>query len=231
MALSADDYGVVGDFTLGTGLAGRLRIASPTPAQVQLLEANIKSASRMIDNYCGRKFAYAAAQADSLPSHGTVSLCLSRPPVWSIASIVDRDGQTIDASEYEVIGDALKYGGVITRENGWLWSTLMRAPGVSWMALPGWERAELVVTYAGGYQTPNQAPVAGVDELPADLVEACYLTATFLHASMGRDPQIRGENLMSYGVQYGAVSTTIGTSGLPLNVEAMLNAHRIVAQV
>jgi hypothetical protein len=230
MALTVNELGIVGDAANGTGLAARMNITAPTAAQIALLESFIKASSRMIENHLGRVLSYNAAIVEKCKSFGTTELTLARPPLWSIASIVDRDGQTIDATDYEINDDDAKYGGYVTRENGWFWTTLSRGPGAAYDALPGTERSELTVTYAGGYVTPNQNAVGGVDSLPNEIEEGCYMTAAYLLSMAGSDPRVQSERLMSYSATYGAFKDAIGQSGLPLVVEAMIGAHRIIVQ-
>lgn len=227
MALTTTDLGVVGDGLTGVGLAGRLRINSPDAATTILLEAAITSASRMVERFCGRSFSHNAAQVDRVHGFGTTELIVHRPPVLSITSIAF-DGETIPAADYSCVGDDAE-GGVIVNEQGWINTTMMRAPGAARPDLPDHEQRLYVVTYKGGYEGPNQSATTA-QALPADVQEAVYKAASYLYQQMASDPTVRGESLMEYSVQYGNVGDSVGTSGLPLVVEHMLRAHVIAHQ-
>lgn len=211
---------------LGTLVGLKARMGVVTDAFDALLEDAIATASSLIADYCGRQFGYVAAQVDRVAGHGTSELVLSRAPVWSIASIV-LDGSTIDADDYECVGDD-RFTGVVINRSGWDWTAMLRGEGAARDPVVGHERAAFTVTYAGGFKLPGQSPVTGVDQLPAYVTSACYIAATYFFGQRATDPTVKSESLLSYSVTYDANS--VGNSGLPRNVEAMLAGVRFIAQ-
>jgi hypothetical protein len=208
-------------------LKARLRITVNT--YDTLLEDAITVASSLIAQSMHRPLGYVAAQVDYVVGDGTTELLVKRPPVWSIAS-VSIDGAALDASEYECVSEEDKYGGVIINSAGWRWTTMLAGEGAARDPLPGHERRSWKVTYAGGYQLPGQNAVAGVDALPAHIEEACYRAAAYFFAQMSSDPTVQSESLLSYSATYGAAATTIGRTGLPIVVEAMLAGDTFPSQ-
>lgn len=213
---------------LGTLAMLKLRLGISTTDYDAALEAAITTASSLIEQFVGRRLGYSASIEEQVPGHGTSELTVGRAPVWSIAS-VELDDDVVDATTYECVGDD-RYQGVITNRSGWLWTAMLRGEGAQQDPVVGHERRSYTVTYAAGYQLPGQGQVAGVDALPAHIEEACYKAATYFFAQRATDPTITSERLLSYAVSYGGVGATIGSSGLPLSVEAMLGGERWLAQ-
>lgn len=198
------------------------RLGITVSAHNDVLEEIIAEASDLIEQHCGRRFGYAAAQVDRVPGFGTPELVVTRAPVWSIASITI-DGQTIQPSEYACEGDD-RYQGVIVNEGAWDWTVALRAAGARHAPVVGHERADFVVTYAGGFQLPGQTAVGGVDALPAAIRGACILTAVALFSRRASDPGIQSESLLGYSVTYRG--DDLGDGGLPRTVERQLAGYR-----
>lgn len=193
------------------------------------LEDAIVAASEMIVNYVGRPLAYDAAVVEYVQGFGSQDITLTRVPIASIASITI-NGATVASTEYECTG-ADKESGTVRRLVGiWEWTAGLRGVGVALDPLPGTERFDFAVTYAGGYTTPNQSAVSGVPTLPVVIEQACKRQATHLFASEGVDGAIKNESLMSYSVTYGDTKATLGASGLLLSVEAMLASYAFIEQ-
>lgn len=193
------------------------------------LEDAIVAASEMIVNYVGRPLAYDAAVVEYVQGFGSQDITVRQVPVASIASITLND-TTIASSEYACTGDD-KESGTIRRLVGiWEWTAGLRGVGVALDPLPGTERFDFAVTYAGGYTTPNQSAVSGVPTLPVVIEQACKRQATHLVAMEGVDGAIKSESLMSYSVTYGDTRSTLGASGLLLSVEAMLANYVMIEQ-
>jgi hypothetical protein len=206
----------------------KTRLGISDSSRDEQLEMAISAASAMIVSYLGRVLAYSAAVVDRVAGQGTPELSVSRAPVWSITSIVD-DGQTVDSGAYTCVGDDAR-AGIIRATSGWVWRPGLVGESISRDPVPGHEALDIVVIYAAGYTTPNQATVSGIDVLPADIEAACLMLATNLYAADGTDVAVASESLMSYSVSYGNPENLYGSSGMPKRVEAMLASHRFFTQ-
>lgn len=188
------------------------------------LERYINAASRMIASFCARTFEYNAAIVEKRAGRGDVYLLLARPPVWSVASVTF-DGSAVDSASYEIHDTQ---AGELYSLYGWLWTT-NRNIGVAQDPAPGNERNLFTVTYAGGWQTPAQSPVSGVDALPVDIEQACIALVSFLRGRRGADLSVQAESLMSYSVTYGAPAGA-DTGGIPGPIAAMVAPYRHLGQ-
>ncbi len=218
MALTSED------FTLLATLKDRLGITSST--YNDRLEAAIKSASRMIVNFIGHKIHYDAAIVEKQKGHGSTMLVVDRRPLWSITSITF-DGETVDSDDYSI--DSIQ-AGIVYASGGWTWTSDVGGEGIVRDAVPDHERSLYIVTYAGGWQTPNQVAVAGVDALPVEIEEACLQLATHLWAQQGTDVAVTSESLLSYSASYGNAAAVYGSSGIPMRIEGMIRSYQSILQ-
>ena len=164
------------------------------------LEYLIKVASEQVSRRCNREFHYNAAWSEAVPGYGSSRLILSHTPVWSVASVA-YGGGSIAATDYS-IADPTK--GWIYNRSGWR-STVARLANVaSDDVYSGSEGNDYLITYAGGYVTPQQAEdnVLLVRTLPYDLEHAVVQYVVSLYLSRGQDRRIASEGLLSYNVSY-----------------------------
>lgn len=358
------------DTALGTLTALKARLRITVTTYDTLLEGAIATASKLIENFCGRKFGYDPAIVDRVIGSGTTELILRRPPVWSIASIY-LDDALVAATDYECLSEDEKHGGVVVNPSGWGYTGMMGGEGAARDAVIDHEQRSFKVTYAGGFKLPGQAEgthasvvmyigtsvtgadLAGqffaltdargqsvtfeiaiattspavqtpatagrwqinlysndtnqtiatviaaainaahnagrlrttagtvasgstpipnygctvtqdddgvdgmttivdatsgifhgdfhaaqagvdngtdVDDLPANIEEACYRAAAYFFAQQAVDPTVQSESLLSYSVSYGNPTSAVGPSGLPVVVEAMLAGDRFLNQ-
>lgn len=205
-----------------------LTVPTPDPDTVQRIVDAIASASNLIASYCGRSFERVAAQSEQVAGYGTLELCVQeRLPINTLMS-VSFDGAAVDPSTYECLGQQKRIG-VITLFAGALWTAGLDDGGVGRNRVVGHERLRYTVVYDGGYQTPTQAPVAGVSVLPPEIARAAYTAAVYFFLTDGSDPTLTSERLQSYGYSRD-LEKNLGTSGLPKQSEAMLGNYMIVPQ-
>lgn len=126
---------------------------------------------------------------------GNGSLLPSRWPIGSIASVVV-DGETLEASDYEVDGTFVY--------------RLSNDKRVGWCA------SKVVMTYTGGY--PANA-------IPADLKRACLDLAVNLYSTQGRDMTLRSVNIPDIeNVSYRDVGN--GGGIVPDHVMAVISQYK-----
>jgi hypothetical protein len=211
------------DLTLPATVAAELGIASSDARLPRLIAA----ASAAIRAHLGRpQLHYSAAYVEKVAGFGGPRLVLGLTPVGAIASIVLGDGSTVTASEY-TLEDA--QAGLVYRTGCWPWTGLVR-PGLLYSdPAMGTEKAEITVTYAGGWVTPAQAGSNGwtgpAQSLPADIEEAAVQTVVGLYRRGGLDPSIASEGLGDYSVSYRAEDPSLG-SALPARALQLLAPYR-----
>lgn len=167
------------------------------------LERYDLQASAAIQAYCDREFRKEAT-TERLQGSGTQRLVLSRTPLVSIASVVI-DGETIDADEYEIEDAA---AGILYRENGWPRLDNVVAGSISRDSMAGTGKADIVVTYTGGYVLPNDT--VGTRNLPVELEQACILTVTSLFRGRGRDRAVASKATGDASISYRLPNQIIG---------------------
>jgi hypothetical protein len=116
----------------------------------------INAASGAMERHCRRIFFRNTAIVETAKASGWDKLIVDRAPINSIASIVD-NGSTVDSDSYSIDNAE---AGLIARVNGWRWDAHYRND-VSQGPLAGTERALVVVTYDGGWYTPEQSKARG----------------------------------------------------------------------
>lgn len=189
-----------------------------------ILTELINRASGLIEAHCDRHFEYSAAVAEAAAGFGLTMLQVARTPLLSLTSIT-YDTATVDSDSYSIHSAG---AGTIYREGGWVWTAGSLA-NIARDPLPGTEQKLYTVTYAGGYVTQPQVDDDGTltRTLPYDLEQACILAVVQSYRQLGRDRAIKSESLLKYSVSYGSPppSSIVGGSGLPPEVEAMLNPY------
>lgn len=182
------------------------------------LQNLINAVSDQIARACNRDFTYSSSWVESIPGYGATRLFLSHAPVVSIASITYRDG-VLPVANYLVENAEC---GFVYGNPGFLWTTAS-IPTIIADRMPGTENPLYVITYAGGYVTPQQSIDLGIPRtLPYDLEYAAIDATVARYRSRGYDPRIKSETLMDYSVDY-------GSSDMMASMAAVLNAYRRVA--
>lgn len=165
------------------------------------IERLIESASRFIGNACGRPegFHHEAARVDKVTGKGGPLLYVPKTPLLSVDSIIydpDDGNETIDSTEYHIVGDGST--GEIYREAGWVWDVAHASAVVS-TPLYGTEQQLYQVTYACGYVT---RPQGGSMTLPEEIEDACIQLVSGRYRWQVRDPSVTSERLLSWNASY-----------------------------
>lgn len=163
------------------------------------LEATITQASTAIARWCGQTFGRETLQQTERPCWPAGHIPLDRYLAPSITSVTV-DGDTLDPADYEIDG-----------------SLLYRLSDGRRVA---WRHGVVVVLYEVGFDLP--------DDAPADLQRAAMDMVATLHASRGRDPMLRSEEVEGIGsASYATPSAA--TAALSPSVQAMLAPWRTLA--
>ena len=179
------------------------------------LEFAIKAASRFVDGYCNREFWYESAHVEKLRSGDQPFLVLERTPVWSVAEvkhIVNDTTQSLTDLMIEEKAGVLHLQQIVPSRS-WHHSGVDQKINYT-VEQPNWQ-----VTYAGGYTTPAQDAVSGVDPLPDDLQMATQMIATNIYESRGQDLRIRRMHVLEAAIWYHSGSIEVG-------VEMILQPYR-----
>lgn len=189
------------------------------------IERLVNAYSAAIETYCGRCLEYSAAVVEQLAGHGDPHLVLSRTPVIEVASL-KLSGSTIDSGNYDVHDAA---AGIVVLP-GFTAYTGAFAADIAADPVPGYERKLYEATYAGGYVTPAQLvddeELAELEQLPAEIEQACIIAVVGAYRSRGRDRNISSESLLSYSVSYRQFATDV--AALPAESRALLDAYKRV---
>lgn len=121
--------------------ADYLEAAIPALAGRSDLDELVAVASVMVENYCGRTFAYQSAIVDYLDGTGTPRIWIRRPPIVAIASVTQNGSTLAEGSDF-VADDCM---GRLTRGDG---RTDPDRSGLVWCS----GTRNVVVTYNGGYE-------------------------------------------------------------------------------
>lgn len=156
-------------------------------------ERIINAASEAIETFCGRHFEYAEEIVEFVRGmENTPRIVLNRTPITSIAAIevIGHDGTIVDTLVETTYRIEDARAGLVFRVLGWPWAPMF-AGDASGTPLADTEAPNLRVTYAGGYITPAQAAAGlGARDLPADIEEACIITAVSFMRQDGQDQRI-----------------------------------------
>jgi hypothetical protein len=165
------------------------------------VERYINAASSLVRSICGRQLTYAAGIVEKRPGFGGCRLLLDRTPIVAVASVVV-DGDTLDASEYEIEDAAV---GFVFRAAGWPDTALITATP-SGHAAPGTEAPSIVVTYTGGWVTPAQATVELPRTLPHAIEDAVVELVTSRWRRRNTDLRVVGQTFEQSSYTYGGVA-------------------------
>lgn len=196
-------------------------------SQDDRVERYILQASSACQGFTDRDFRKEST-VERLQGSGTRRLVLSRTPVVSITSVVI-DGETIDASEYEIEDAA---AGVLYRESGWPRIDAVVVGSIARDAIAGTAKRDVVVTYTGGYVLPNDSP--GTRDLPQDVEAACILTVVSMYRGRGRDRAVASKGTGDASVSYRLPNSIIGVGGggvIPDEAAVMLAKYRRIPMV
>jgi len=192
------------DYLLTTLQAVKTLLNITEPVQDALLNTLILRASYACNQYCRRVFAKEQV-LETIPGSGTARLMLERTPLVTIDQ-VDYEGDTIDASEYEIE----RHGtGTILRENKWTLNTLGDDIGK-----PDWE-----ITYTAGYVLPNHS---GTRDLPYDVEQGAIEVIKAWYYARCRDGTLRTEEVVD--VWQG----TYSGQAIPMAAKQLLNPWRVL---
>jgi hypothetical protein len=157
----------------------------------------IRTASRHIDKFCNRSFYYDAAAIETFRGYDNTTVSLSRTPVASVTEVYDLIlGQVVSSDRYS-LEDAET--GIIYNTETFAFSGFVNR-GISQDRQYTTARKRYRVTYAGGYNTPEQT--AGTYDLPADIEQAVIILTTNLFRNRTRNPQIKREHVLEAAVWY-----------------------------
>jgi hypothetical protein len=143
-------------------------------------------------------------------------------PLVSIASIVV-DGTTLAAADYS-IEDA--EAGVVFREGGWLRPDSIVPWSVARDRMAGTAKADIVVTYTGGYVLPGDS---GTRTLPYDLEQACLMGVVAAYRQRGQDKNVASRGTGDASVGYRLPNAIIGVDSigsLPSEALRILDAYK-----
>lgn len=185
------------------------------------LERLISVASKRVVGALGRsQIHHEVDREEFVKSFGSFVLRLELTPIVSVDSVeYSIDGgttrQLIDANGY-TIGVGHSYGQLERLGGTW------RSTGIK--SLPGVERPFYIVTYTGGWITPQQeVDGVGARTLPHDIEDAVLLLAARRYMSGATGEAVKSERLMKASITYANVG--VGSSGLPQDIEALLEPY------
>jgi hypothetical protein len=158
----------------------------------------IEVASRQVDNICRQSFYHDAAIVETYAFQGYPRMILKHKPLISITTIEDTDGDvdtTVDASNYEIenAGAGIVWFHSLLADDSYRFNGVQQPTAM--------RRARYKVTYAAGYETPNQTNT-GATSLPGPIRYATVRLAAALHNRQGVDPRVQREHLLEASVWY-----------------------------
>lgn len=170
------------------------------------LTALILEASEYLSGRCNRAFFYARNFTESLAAYASTNLQVKRHTPIDITQPISIvfDAAPFDPDVYSVSNANLGY---IYNKTGWYWTAPL-LPNVQQDPFPGYENNLYVVTYSGGWVTPQQAadnptdPILSNRTLPYDIERACLMVCVWLYRIRGQNPLLESEHLMSYSYTY-----------------------------
>lgn len=165
------------------------------------LQRLINEASAICEEYAGRVFYRDTAIAETVIGGEGPYLFVARPPINSITSITFL-GDTVSSGDYEI--HEPDDTGIIYALGG-SWARLsLNYNDISRTPVNGMQRKGYIVTYDGGWYTQAQDDADGdiTRTLPYSIERACLYIVSHLRRSMGRDPALASESLLSSSVSY-----------------------------
>lgn len=189
-----------------------------------VLKRMINAASDAIRRYCERTFYYEEDIAESVPGFGGTRLIVSRAPIVGDIDSITYEGAALSTDSYSIESAS---AGIIYGQYGFSWTARASGAAISY-GIPGTEKSSYVVTYNGGYITPQQVIDDGTltRSLPYDLEDACIQLVTMRYRRQGRDPTIGSEKLLSWNVSYMNENELINKDGIPAHVAGILDKYR-----
>jgi len=201
----------------------------PNASQTHL-ERIINAVSEAMVKAAGRPFVRATVTAERHGSNGGPRLFLQRPPVISVSAvtIVGADGTTVDttfaSTDYYVENSE---AGWLLMRGGWPCTAFAPGSGATDMVLPDDPEGAIRVTYVGGYITPEQvrldglevSPLGLVRTLPYDLEDACLASVASVLRRSGQDRNVTSENTQT-------IAKTWRESSDMLTAETLKVCHR-----
>lgn len=212
------------DLCLASEVAEDLGVASS-----DRIQRAVTAASEAIASYCARTFERATITNEYPESAGRPFLILKRPPIISITSILEDEGE-VDADDYECVGDNVNAGLVLRKAGVWL-STQRRDPvAVSNQVASSHGQSDLIVAnYVGGYVTPGQNNLDAVTyptvTLPDAVREAAVQTACALIRLKGVDSNVKSEAIGDWSVSYFDAKTV--EQVIPAYARALLAPYKL----
>ena len=210
-----------GDLTTVAAAADELGLTASDARVMRLVTA----ASEAIRRYLGRaQLHYQAGRVELVRGYGRQRLLLEVTPVLSVASVV-LGGSALEVSEYK-IEDA--EAGFLWRDSGWPYTGSVRPGLLQVDPAVGTEKAEITVTYTGGWVTPAQAAGTGwagpPRSLPYDIEHVALETITALYRRGGADRDVVSESLGDYSASY---RQDVGAGGMiPAALLPQLDVYR-----
>jgi hypothetical protein len=192
----------------------------------------INAASDLLERRCNRKFLLADLTED-VKGYGTDKLRVERPPVKSVTSIIYNGTSSLDITDLYTDADA----GLLQLQGGFQWTAHFDGRAIETPGLPGTELPLYVVTYQGGWITPQYdgaaaAPFSGgARDLPSDIEEACLSLVRYKYGGRNvvRDPTVTEEKLRTWGAKYNVGNNAGGGSAsmqLPADVLEVIASYQ-----
>lgn len=220
--------------TLAT-LKDAIGIAQTSTDRDDALRRMINVATALITKWTSRTFHRQAFTDERYTWRGGPRLVLNRAPLLTLTSVAVRDAVAVlDSSLFQV--EDTDAAIVFVRAS---LPTFGRARyGIAQDLQPGTEPPDLLVTYEGGYVTPEQADTGGafVGEtvtLPDDVEQAAIELAAHLFASpVGfAAGEVQSEMLGDASVSYRPDTGTDGDKVIPPFIRAKLTGYKAIVIV
>jgi hypothetical protein len=161
-------------------MASQLKLVDPTFDDQDELVRKINVASALIENYCRRRFAYAAVDGELVRATTGQRLQVQLTPVDPEASIsISNAGQVLDPTTYSL--ESAEHG-FFWKFAGWFPRDLIVSGSTAMDSVPNSGRADIAVSYSGGYVLPKDdgvTPIGAtaplVRTLPDEVEQACWM--------------------------------------------------------
>lgn len=182
--------------TTVANVVDELELADSADTKVRArIERYIESASGFVRGLLGRQVHSGTFTVDVAGmDHPTLILPIT--PITSITSITLRDGDVVDAADYEIENAEAGF----VRRIGDVWPSEMRnTAGVVAVGIPGTERRNVRVVYVGGWVTPSQ----GVSTVPDAVADAVVELVVSRWRRRGRDLNLDSQTLERSSASWG----------------------------
>jgi uncharacterized phiE125 gp8 family phage protein len=189
------------DLTTLAAVKDELRLTSS--ADDAKIGGYIEQASRAIVSYCNRVFAREEVEETYRLCDMQHSLTLARFPVASVSALVEND-EELATGDYEIEADI----GTLRR---------LRDDEPS-----RWYRGKIVVAYTAGFLLPGESG----RNLPHDIERAAIMLVAHYYSTDAQSHSLRRETIDGIG---STERFAPSSSGLPIEVEALIERYRVVA--